>query len=126
MAVVLRKERWFRWFDSGDLQSAQMLLNIFEVARKTPQCRHWVATRERSFVREALKQSDVPGNVVVRVSATYPDIPVKLIPGTNGANVHKDKPPVGFECNAPKQNGKCDLCRACWDKSIEVVSYHEH
>lgn len=126
MAVNLEKESWFRWFDSGDLQSTQMLLNIIEVCRRTPNTKHWLATRERRFVHEALKKSDIPDNLVIRISATYPDVPVKLIPGVHGANVHKDKTPVGHECPAPKQHGKCDTCRACWDKSIKVISYKEH
>ena len=126
MVINLKHENWFRWFDSGDLQSTQMLLNIFEVCRRTPHVKHWLATRERKFVREALTQSVIPDNLCVRVSATYPDVPVKEIEGVQAGNVHKDKPPVGFECQAPKQNGKCETCRACWDKSVQAVSYHVH
>lgn len=128
MVVLLAKECWFRWFDSGDLQSTQMLLNIFEIARKTPHCHHWVATRERKFVREALAVSHIPDNIVVRVSAAFPDVPVRELQtdGVNYANVHKKKPPVGHKCPAPEQNGKCDLCRVCWDRSVKTVSYKEH
>ena len=126
MVAILRTESWFRWFDSGDLQSVDMLLNIMEVARRTPHVKHWLATRERSFVRAALTKSDVPDNLVIRVSATWTDVPVKAIAGVQCANVHKDKPPVGHECMAPKQHGKCDTCRVCWDKNVQAVSYHEH
>ena len=126
MVKSLEHERWFRWFDSGDLQSTEMLLRIFEVCRRTPHVSHWLATRERSFVSKALIHSDVPSNLCIRVSATYPDIPVKPLKGVNSANVHKDKPPVGHECRAQYQNGKCDTCRACWDRSIETISYVKH
>ena len=126
MVKSLDKEKWFRWFDSGDLQSSEMLLKIFEICRRTPKTNHWLATRERSFVREALIHSDVPDNLCIRVSATYPDVPVKPIRGVNSANVHDKKDPVGFVCNAPENNGKCDTCRACWDKRVETVSYHKH
>ena len=126
MVKSLEHEKWFRWFDSGDLQSTEMLLRIFEVCRRTPHVNHWLATRERGFVREALTLSVVPDNLCIRVSATYPDVPVKPIEGVNSANVHKDKPPVGHECRAQYQNGKCDTCRACWDKSIQTVSYKQH
>lgn len=126
MVSCIRNELWFRWFDSGDLQSLQMLLDIIEVARRTPNVRHWLATRERSFVRSALKRGPLPENLTIRISVTYPDVPVKPIPGVQEANVHKHKPPVGFECRAPKQRGKCDTCRACWDSSIQTVSYKEH
>jgi len=128
MVKALEKERWFRWFDSGDLQSTQMLLNIFEVASRTPHCSHWLATRERTFVREALALSHTPDNLVVRVSATFPDVPVRdlYLDGVNYSNVHKDKPPDGYECQAPKQHGKCDLCRACWSRDVKTVSYESH
>ena len=126
MVVCLARENWFRWFDSGDLQSVDHLLNIIEVARRTPHCKHWLATRERRFVREALTLSDVPDNLVIRVSATFPDKPVKPIAGVQEANVHKHKPPVGFECRAPYQHGRCDTCRACWDKNLQTISYKHH
>ena len=128
MVKCLEKERWFRWFDSGDLQSTQMLLDIFEIALQTPHCSHWLATRERTFVREALALSHTPDNLVVRVSGTFPDVPVRelYLDGVNYANVHKNEPAKGHECAAPKQNGKCDLCRTCWDKKVKFISYKEH
>lgn len=128
MVLSLKKEQWFRWFDSGDLQSVKMLRDIFEVARQTPWCKHWVATRERALVRETLINSEVPDNLVIRVSATFPDIPVREmeISGVNYANVHKNAEPLGFSCPAPTQNGKCDTCRTCWDKTVKTVSYHMH
>ena len=127
MVVSLKRENWFRWFDSGDLQSLEMLFGIVEIARRTPHCMHWVATRERQFVRSFLMHNTVPDNLCIRVSATFVDVPVKPIKGVNCGNVHsKDARPTGYECPAPKQNGRCETCRACWDKSVAVVSYKEH
>lgn len=126
MVKLLARENWFRWFDSGDLQSLQMLHNIAEVARRTPHCRHWLATRERHFVSQFLKLSVVPDNLCIRVSATFADVPVKPIKGVNAGNVHHKQPPVGQPCPAPQQNGKCETCRACWDKTVPTVSYKEH
>lgn len=126
MVRSLDTESWFRWFDSGDLQSVQMLRNICEVARRTPKVKHWLATRERRIVSRYLTESDIPDNLVIRVSATWPDVPVKPIKGVQEANVHKHKAPVGHECQAPKQHGRCDTCRACWSKEVQTVSYLEH
>lgn len=128
MAAAIGKDTHFRWFDSGDLQSADMLLKIFEVARLTPGTQHWLATRERSFVRQAAVKSPVPDNMVIRVSATFPDVPVKPIniDGINYANVHRDKPAVGHSCPAPRQGGQCGTCRVCWNRDVPVVSYHTH
>ena len=128
MVKSLQNERWFRWFDSGDLQSVKMLKDIFEICRRTPWCNHWLATRERSFVRETLIDSDVPSNLVIRVSATFADVPVKELglEGVNYSNVHKNSPPQGYACPASLQNGKCDTCRACWSKDVKTVSYKHH
>ena len=128
MVKALDNERWFRWFDSGDLQSVKMLEDIFEVCRRTPWCNHWLATRERSFVRQTLINSEVPGNLVIRVSATFADVPVKELglEGVNYSNVHKNSPPQGYACPASLQNGKCDTCRACWSKDVKTVSYKHH
>ncbi len=41
-----KKVPFFRWHDSGDLQGAQHLKNIFEVCIRTPQVQHWMPTRE--------------------------------------------------------------------------------
>lgn len=105
-----------------------MLLKIFEVARLTPGTQHWLATRERSFVRQAAVKSPVPDNMVIRVSATFPDVPVKPIniDGINYANVHRDKPAIGHTCTAPQQDGQCGSCRVCWNRNVPVVSYHTH
>ena len=126
MVKLLTNVEYFRWFDSGDLQNTRMLHRIARVAVRTPHCEHWLATRERSFVREFLKTSDVPSNLVIRLSASFPDIPVKPMDGVQLANVHKNHPPVGHACPARQQKNVCGDCRACWDKSVAVVSYPEH
>jgi len=37
MVVLIDKQPWFRWHDSGDLQSLEHLEKIFEVCRLTPE-----------------------------------------------------------------------------------------
>ena len=131
MVIALATEQWFRWNDSGDVQSVEHLGKIMEVARRTFWCRHWLATRERKMLKIWLADNVVPENMVVRISATYPDIPVKLLtpliaPGVCKSNVHAAKTPVGYECPAPTQFSKCDTCRMCWDREVPAVSYHQH
>ena len=71
------------------------------------------------------KEEDVPKNLCLRVSAIKVDSPPpKFWKWTSG--VHKDKRHKGRECPAPKQNGECGDCRACWSRSIKQVSYKEH
>jgi hypothetical protein len=49
------KSGFFRWFDSGDVQSVQMALNIVEVCRQTPEIRHWIPSRESAIWADALE-----------------------------------------------------------------------
>lgn len=118
--------KYFRWHDSGDLQSFQHLLNIVRIAEGCPDTRFWLPTREKKFVR-MYQQSfgDFPKNLVVRISAVSVDSP----PSENfplTSTVHKDKKPIGFRCKAPSQSGECRDCRACWDPKVKNVSYNHH
>ena len=121
----LDKSRLYhRLFDSGDLQSFSHLMKIFEVCELTKHIKYWLATREYNIIAQ-IKEEDVPKNLCLRVSAIKVDSPPpKFWKWTSG--VHKDKPAVGRECPAPKQNGECGSCRACWSRSVKQVSYKEH
>lgn len=63
--------RYFRWFDSGDLQSENHLYNICEVARHTPDVLHWLPTQEHDLVREF--RGAIPGNLTIRLSGRMID-----------------------------------------------------
>ena len=117
---------YFRFHDSGDLQSVAHLTKIATVAALTPKVRHWLPTRELGIVQAYVAQGGiVPDNLTIRVSATMVDGPAtKAWPTTSG--VHKDKPAQGRTCPAPKQNNECGKCRSCWSKDVTHVSYHKH
>jgi len=121
----LDKSRLFhRWFDSGDLQSYEHLMKIFEVCRLTPHIKYWLATREYKIISK-IKYEDIPKNLVLRVSGIKTDgQPPKFWKWTS--TVHKNKKPIGRECPAYKQGGECGSCRACWSRSVKQVSYKEH
>ena len=59
---------FFRWHDSGDLQGAQHLKNIFEVCNATQQVQHWMPTREVKLLR-LMQPEVVPKNLIIRVSS---------------------------------------------------------
>jgi len=117
---------WHRWHDSGDLQSAEHLEKICEVARQTPKIKHWLPTRELGIVKAFEKGGGiVPKNLVIRVSATMVDgDATQAWPTTSG--VHNLQKAKGRSCPAPKQEGKCGDCRACWNPKVKHVSYHLH
>jgi hypothetical protein len=116
---------WHRWHDSGDLQSFEHLAKICEVARRTPQLRHWLPTREAAIVKQYLASGAiVPDNLVIRVSAAMVDgAAPKAFAHTSG--VHKTSTPANV-CPASTQGNQCGNCRMCWDATVPHVSYPLH
>ena len=125
MVRLLKGETYFRWHDSGDLQSEQHLEMIAEVARQTPEVKHWIPTREYSYVRKFLMKNSRPRNLVIRLSAQMIDQP----PATgfeHTSTVHKQGQAHGRECPSRFQNNECQDCRDCWDDTVDNVSYFAH
>ena len=120
-----QKKKYFRWFDSGDIQNIFMALNILEVCKQTPDIKHWIPTKELKMWRQALKIQPLPKNVVLRASA--PMVDQKPVKGFNNTStVHENKKAFGLECIAYKQDGKCLDCKACYDSKVKNVSYPKH
>ena len=124
MARAINKDRYFRWHDSGDIQSGEHFSKIVEVARLTPDCLHWLPTREAQTV--AAYAGELPDNLIVRISAAMIDGPAPRR-FANTSTVHARTIPVNSHvCPAPNQDDECRECRACWNKGIKNISYHEH
>lgn len=132
MAALIGKDKYFRHHDSGDLQGLAHLELIAQLATLTPSCQHWLPTREYGIVKAYIeKHGQLPANLIVRLSAMYPDQPVKIPASLQGhanitaSNVHTPGAQIhGHACQAPAQNGACADCRACW--SGQTVSYAMH
>ena len=119
-------ESYFRWHDSGDLQSFQHLLNIVTIAENLPGVSFWLPTREKGLVNQYTRAfGEFPSNLCVRVSAAMVDagVPAGF---QNTSTVHHEKDAAGYSCPAQSQGNKCLDCRACWDTSVSNVSYHKH
>jgi hypothetical protein len=116
-------EPFHRWFDSGDLQSVAMLDAICEVARATPDIRHWLPTRETKIVKDFT--GVIPDNLVIRISS--PMVDDKPINGWHWTStVHKNSEPAGHVCPARHQGNACGSCRACWSDDVRNISYPLH
>jgi hypothetical protein len=128
MATAINGQPWFRWHDSGDLQSVDHLRKIVEVCNATPQTAHWLPTRERGIVRDYKRAGGIiPANLTIRLSATMVDGDVKSPwSDVNTSTVHKAAAATGHACPAPTQGGKCGDCRACWSRDVLNVSYGAH
>lgn len=133
MVTLIGSDAFFRWHDSGDLQSVEHLELIAQVCGRTPNCKHWLPTREYGMVAAYIAQHGaLPENLVVRLSAMFTDKPVKVpaslqgVAGIAVSNVHSDTPMAGnHACPAYTRQGKCGDCRACWSRSTPV-SYPLH
>lgn len=131
MVAALENDRYFRWFDSGDVYSLALAEKILEVMIRTPWCKHWLPTRMHKFpkfrmVFDSMKSLD---NVSVRFSSD--SITGEYIPGLHGSVIGPDAATyVDFEgsslCRAYEHDGKCSGCRACWDKSVDLICYPAH
>lgn len=124
MVVAIGKAEYFRWHDSGDIQSIEHLQKIVEVCRATPNTRHWLPTKEKKIVRDYMRRNAIPDNLVIRLSGAMIDGAPPKFPHTS--TVHDKKPPQGYRCTAPDNGGHCADCRACWNPEIKNISYHRH
>ena len=138
MVALISIDDYFRWHDSGDLQSVEHLEKIVQVALLTPNCMHWLPTREYSLIKAYIRKhgrDSIPNNLKIRLSSMYPDkkvvIPASLqgIANVTVSNVHTSlvslkANDLGNACKAPEQDGECGDCRLCW--SDKPVSYLMH
>jgi len=123
MVALIKKHRWFRWHDSGDLQSVQHLKNIFEVCKLTPDTRHWLPTREARFIN-LMDPAVVPKNLKIVLSDHMNDqaTPPSWWPYTSGVTTKHGT----VTCPAASQGNKCRSCRKCWDRNTKRVIYGKH
>lgn len=127
--VLLRKQSFFRWHDSGDLINSKHLSFIVDVAKDNPGVKFWLPTRESKTVSEYVKTGKFPKNLNVRLSAMKINgkASEKLArnAGATVSGVHS-KLTEYLECPAYKQNNECRDCRACWNRKTFAVSYRVH
>lgn len=117
------KSGFFRWHDSGDLQSLDHFKKIIEVCKATPNIKHWLPTRERKIVNSY--KGDIPDNLMIRISSTMVDV-LQTSKRFVTSTVHDKHVAFGVECEAYKTDNKCGDCRMCWNKDIKNISYKRH
>lgn len=123
---------YFRWHDSGDLQSEDHLLKIIEIAKKLPAINFWLPSREYAIVNSVLnilaeRFEKLPVNLVIRLSAhmidgKIPNIDLPVSSVSTDDSVYPD----ANHCPARFQDNSCGDCRACWNGAIKHISYHKH
>ena len=129
MIRELDNERYFRWFDSGDLYDLRLAKKILEVMQQTTWVKHWLPTRMHKFPKflPVFEKMEALQNVVVRYSSD--SVTGQTIPGTNTSTITPyamDDTDIVSVCRAYEREGKCGTCRACWDKTVSVIAYSAH
>jgi hypothetical protein len=129
MVNELARDTHFRWFDSGDVYSLALAEKILDVMTRTPWVKHWLPTRMHKFPKFALVLQAMQAlpNVMVRPSSD--SIVGVYTPGLHGSVIVPDSrvdPSMVTLCRAYEHEGKCNGCRACYDKAVPVIAYPAH
>lgn len=131
MVEAIDPLEYFRWFDSGDSYTLRLARKILAVMQRTPNTKHWFATRMGKFpkFKAVLDEMRALPNVAVRFSADDvgsfgPEHSCMVYDSTGSV-------PEGVKaCNAHVKGedkvAKCHGCRDCWDKTIPVIGYKAH
>lgn len=129
MVLTLNKDRYFRWFDSGDMYALELAEKMYEVMLSTPWCNHWLPTRMAKFAKFAdviAKMQALP-NVMVRFSSD--SVVGEYTEGLHGSVIVPtiaETPVNAKACMAYENAGKCNGCRACWSKDVDLIAYPAH
>ena len=108
------KKNYFRFHDTGDLQSLEHFKDIIEIAKQTPNINYWLPTREISIIKADELNIIPPPNLMVRVSSHM--VGANLLRTCLNSYFLLCRPGrFPNHCPAYKQGGQCGDCR-CWDK----------
>lgn len=130
MVSELDNDRYFRWFDSGDLYDIRLARKVLEVMQRTPWVKHWLPTRMYKFTKfvAVLDAMEALPNVVVRKSSD--SVQGETIEGKTTSTIIPVDDSIQYAsftiCKAYERDGKCGPCRACWSKDTSVIAYPAH
>ena len=130
MVSELDNDRYFRWFDSGDLYDIRLARKVLEVMQRTPWVKHWLPTRMYKFTKfvAVLDAMEALPNVVVRKSSD--SVHGETIEGKTTSTIIPVDDSIQYAsftiCKAYERDGKCGPCRACWSKDETVIAYPAH
>tara|TARA_R110000868_G_scaffold77213_1_gene221351 strand:- start:745 stop:1395 length:651 start_codon:yes stop_codon:yes gene_type:complete len=131
-----KRNKEFRWFDSGDIFSIEFIKALIEVCNNTKQTTHWIPTTSWNY-----NESDkIEFLALLQVLQSLPN--VRLRASNPGANqvLNKEVYPLQsvvvdklgkstkelFYCPASLQAGKCGTCKACYKSTLKTIAYLKH
>jgi hypothetical protein len=131
--LIIDDQPYFRWHDSGDLQSLHHLEQVVQIAKWLPAVKFWLPTRELQYLAAYVGKHGArwPKNLTIRLSATLIDGPLPTgaaaLAGVQVSGVSR----VSWNCPAYENTAltggsNCGACRNCWNRKIPVVIYKKH
>lgn len=131
MVQALDSQRYFRWFDSGDVYDIRLARKILEVMQATPWVKHWLPTRMHKFTKfdAVFAEMEQLPNVVIRRSGDDVITVSKPVQAakTSSVIIADDSVQTGAKlCEAYRHEGKCNGCRACYSKEVKLIAYPAH
>ena len=131
MIKLVKKQTWFRWFDSGDIYSPALAQKIYNVMLATPETNHWLPTRSYKVpeIYDWTQSMSILNNVTVRYSSDS-KIGERLDFGNNSTIIQYKDEFVNEKgvslCRAAERGGSCGSCRACWSDRVDTIVYPFH
>jgi len=130
MVSELDNDRYFRWFDSGDMYNIKLARKMLDVMKLTPHCNHWLPTRMHKFAKFAriIKAMAALDNVTVRLSSdsVLGATLETTLPTSTIIPTLEQATGTMVVCRAYEREGKCKSCRACWDSEVKTIAYVAH
>lgn len=117
---VKPKDRFFRWFDAGDIQNENDLDIICFIALANPGISFWLPSQEHEII--AGYGYHFPSNLLVRLSSRRKRKAAPITDYSVGSSIGGP----GYVCEADKREHTCGPCRACWDPKVRNISYPEN
>ena len=128
MVEAIKGQKYFRFFDSGDMYDIRLANKIYHVMKALPDTKFWVPTRMHKFekFKPVLDRMNALPNVVVRFSSD--SITGGLVAGKYNSTIVPtiDKAGTAVACRAYEHDGKCNGCRSCWNKAVDTIAYVAH
>lgn len=128
VCLIKRTYKFFRWHDSGDIQSMEHLEKICRIAERLPDHNFWLPTMEITYICQLVEQRNIPANLTIRISSPFIGKVHKLPEKLQQCQAVKQSvvgSEEGWQCPADNQGHKCRNCRACWSRKVDLVSYQE-
>jgi hypothetical protein len=127
MVEEIDNDRYFRWFDSGDIYHPRLAEKIYQIMLLTPLVKHWLPTQSYNIpkIRYWLDKMQALSNVMVRFSSGEIDGSYTIEHGSTVVSTY-DTLTNAKVCDAYERDGKCGDCRACWNKETPIIAYPAH